>query len=163
MEIYCEKTIHRQITSNPDKIKKFFLALFLLPLFLGIVFSGWFFIPAAIMAFMYIWTLKNVEMDYDYLLVNKELEIDRVLAGSSRKHILTLDLGQVLLIAPKGAEELEPYEGILLKDFSAANPSDPPYIVVCLIYGEKRRLAVQFPDDMIQLIRRQIPDRVILK
>ncbi len=163
MEIYCEATIHRQITPNPDKIKQLFLALFLLPLFLGVMFTPWFFVPAGIMGLMYWWTVRNVEMEYDYLLVNHEFEIDRVLGGKSRRHILTLDLGQVIFIAPKGAEELEAFDTVLMKDFSASDPDVVPYIVVCYIGGEKRRLAVQFPDDMIQMIRRQIPDKVILK
>lgn len=161
MDIYAETTIHRQITSNPDKIKQIFLVAFLVPVLLGIFVHMLFFILAAITGLMYLWTRRNVEMDLDYILVNDELEIARILRQKSRTRMALVNLRNVILIAPKDAEELAPFEKVLPKDFSEGDPSKPPYIMVCQINGEPRRFAMQFPEDMLEMIRRQIPDRVI--
>lgn len=161
MEIYSEATVHRQITSNPQKIKNLFLGAFLLPLALGILMHPLWFILAAITGLMYVWTLKNTDLEYDYILVNDELQIDRVLSGKSRKNMAMIHLGQVLQIAPYGAPELDGYVKVISKDYSAGDYENPPYILVYTKDGLTFRVAIQFPEEMLELIRKQIPDKVI--
>ena len=163
MELYAEATIHRQITRNPNAIQNFFFAFFALMVFLALMFHLLFLIPAFILFLMYRWTKKNLDLEYDYTLVNNELDIDRVLGGKARRRMVTINLGLVLLLAPLGAPELEQYSKLLLKDYSAADPENPPYIAVCAIEGGGRRYALQLNSEMLDMIRRQIPSRVITK
>ena len=159
MDIYAEATIHRQLTRKPKAIQNFFFAFFALMVFLALRF----FIPAFIFFLMYRWTAKNLDLEYDYILVNNELDIDRVLGGKARRRMITINLGQVLVLAPLGAPELEQYSKLLLKDYSAADPENPPYIAVCAIEGGGRRYALQLNGEMLEMIRRQIPGKVITK
>lgn len=163
MEFYAEATIHRQLTRNPSAIQNFFFAFFALMVFLALMFHLLFLIPAFIFFLMYRWTKKNLDLEYDYTLVNNELDIDRVLGGKARRHMETINIGQVLMLAPLGAPELEQYGKLLLKDYSAADPENPPHIAVCAVEGGGRRYALQLNGEMLDLIRRQIPGKVIAK
>lgn len=163
MDIYAEATIHRQLTRKPKAIQNFFFAFFVLMLFLALRFHLLFLIPTFIFFLMYRWTRKNLDLEYDYTLVNNELDIDRVLGGKARRRMVTINLGQVLVLAPLGAPELERHSKLLLKDYSAADPENPPYIAICAVEGGGRRFALQLNHEMLELIRKQIPSKVITK
>lgn len=163
MDFYAETTIHRQLTRNPKAIQNFFFALFALMAFFALMFHLLFLIPAFILFLMYRWSKKNLDLEYDYTLVNNELDIDRVLGGKARRRMVTIKLSQVIVLAPLGAPELERHSKLLLKDYSASDPENPPYIVVCAVDGGGRRFALQLNDEMFELIRKQIPSKVIAK
>ena len=54
----------------------------------------------------YLITLRN-SVEYEYLYVDKELQIDRILGKSKRKRMETLDLNQLEMLAPIRSHELD--------------------------------------------------------
>lgn len=163
MDIYAETTIHRQITTNPKIIQHFFFSLVVLSVFLMLMFSLWLFVLVLITLYMFIWTLKNLDLEYDYVLTNEDFDIDRVIGGKSRKHMITIKLGQVALIAPYGSDALRRYGNIILKDYSCGRLDNPPYIFICNVNGTNCRIAVQLNEEMLTLIQKQIPQKVVLE
>ena len=68
------------------------------------VLLGFFLLPAMIIAvllgvaayFVYL----NSDVEYEYLYVDKELTVDKVMAKSRRKRVATYDLGKIEILAP---------------------------------------------------------------
>ena len=56
----------------------------------------------------YFITLHNT-VEFEYLYVDKELQIDRILARSNRKRMETLDLNELVILAPVRSHELDSY------------------------------------------------------
>jgi hypothetical protein len=74
---------------------------------------------------------KNVE--YDYLFVENDLEIDAVYDKSKRKHIVTVHMEHAKCIAPLGSQAVLGYEGkgaVKVRHFEAADTKTPYVIVV---------------------------------
>ena len=49
------------------------------------------------------------DIEFEYLYIDKELQIDRILARSNRKRMETLDLNQLEILAPVHSHELDSY------------------------------------------------------
>ena len=80
MEFYAETTVTRRIVENPAPVKRFFLILLAITLALGLL-HMLFWIASFIVFLMFLWCRSNLEVEFDYTLVNMELDLDKVIRG----------------------------------------------------------------------------------
>ena len=162
MDFYAETTVVRKIDENPTPVKRFFLLLLAITLALGLV-HMLFWIASVIVLFMFLWCRSNLEVEFDYTLVNMELDIDKVIRSKKRKRLMTLGLKDVLIIAPMGSEALDNYYHFPLFDLSSGDPNGPSYIIVCTHCGQKRRLQLELSQEMLRAMRLQIGSKVVMQ
>lgn len=163
MEFYAETTVVRRITQNPAQIKGLFLILIVLTLALGFFVHMLFWVITVILFLMYLWCRSNLEVEFDYTLVNMELDLDKVIRSKKRKRLMTLGLKDVLIIAPKGSDALDNYYHLPLLDLSSGDPNGPSYIIVCAHYGQKRRLQLELSQEMLRAMKLQIGSKVVMQ
>lgn len=163
MEFYAETTVTRRIVENPTPVKRFFLILLAVTLALGLLVHMLFWIASVIVLFMFLWCRSNLEVEFDYTLVNMELDIDKVIRGKKRRHLMTLGLKDVLIVAPKESDALDNYYHFPLIDISSGDPNRPCYIIVCVYHGEKRRLQLELTQEMLRAMRLQIGSKVVMQ
>ena len=82
----------------------------------------------------YIATL-NANLEYEYLYVDKEISVDKVMAKSRRKKVGTFSIEQMEIFAPLNSHRLDSYrnrEG-KVTDYSSGIASQPErrYMMVC--------------------------------
>ena len=84
----------------------------------------------AILVVMNVLLYQYYDAEYEYTLVEKTLDIDRVMAKKRRKHMETFDLSKLEIMAPEGHEKLETYERMNCKvlDYSSGMKKDAEYI-----------------------------------
>jgi hypothetical protein len=112
---------------------------------------------------MFLWCRSNLEVEFDYTLVNMELDLDKVIRGKKRRHLMTLGLKDILVAAPKDSDALDNYYHLPLLDFSSGDPNRPCYIIVCVYRGEKRRLQLELTQEMLRAMRLQIGSKVVMQ
>ena len=101
---------------------------------------------------------SNVE--YEYLYVDKELQIDRITNQSKRKKMETLDLNQLDILAPIRSHELDSYRkrtGATLDYSSGEEANDPQKYM--LVIGDKKVIFEPTPE-LVQTIRMFSPRKV---
>ena len=162
MEFYAETTVTRRIVENPAPVKRFFLILLAITLALGLL-HMLFWIASFIVFLMFLWCRSNLEVEFDYTLVNMELDLDKVIRGKKRRHLMTLGLKDILVAAPKDSDALDNYYHLPLLDFSSGDPNRPCYIIVCVYRGEKRRLQLELTQEMLRAMRLQIGSKVVMQ
>ena len=163
MEFYEETTVSRRVVENPEQVKRFFLILMVVTLALGLFVHMLFWIATVLLFFMYLWCRRNLEVEFDYTMVNMELDLDKVILGKKRKHMMTIELDNILAVAPVASEALEEYSHIPLFDFSSGSFDSQSYIIVCIYYNQKRRLKLDLTQQMLRAIRSQIGSKVIME
>ena len=88
-------------------------------------------------------TFTSVE--YEYILTNNELDIDKIMARTRRKRIMTIDFKSIELCAPVNdseyKHELEDKSITINYDFTGQG-YNPAYFIIC--DGEKGRMRVLF-------------------
>ena len=107
----------------------------------------------------YFLTLRN-KVEYEYLYVDKELQIDRITNQSKRKKMETLDLNQLEILAPIRSHELDNYRkraGATLDYSSGEEANDPQKYM--LVIGDKKVIFEPTPE-LVQTIRMFAPRKV---
>jgi len=160
MDIYNEFTVNRRLCASPKAVKRFFVILTLVAVGLALLHLAFLFL-AAIFLLMYLWCRSNLEVEFDYIHANDELDIDKVIMGKRRKHILTVHLNQVLLFAPKLSSALDEYQMLPVMDFSSMSGSRDCYVMVCIANNLQRRLILEPDEKMLNSLKTKLRDVMI--
>ena len=91
----------------------------------------------------------RADIKYEYTLTDKEIDIDVIYAKQSRKHLVTLDLEKMEIMAPVESPRLHGYKSraAKIKDFSSkmANPVNP----ICEMYYDGNKCFRIEPDERL--------------
>ena len=107
----------------------------------------------------YFLTIRN-RVEYEYLYVDRELQIDRITNQSKRRKMETLDLNQFEILAPIRSHELDSYRkraGAVL-DYSSGEEANNPQKYM-LVIGDKKVIFEPTPE-LVQTIRMFAPRKV---
>ena len=129
-----------------------FLAVFMIPF--GIL------VPAAfIVADVFLFRLLDVE--YEYLYTNGDLDIDKIMHKERRKNVFSVDVHDMEVLAPSGSAELLPYRNIKPNDFSSRIQGKELYEMILTVKGIKKRVIFEPNENLIEGIRMCVPRKVI--
>ena len=107
----------------------------------------------------YFITLRN-NVEYEYLYVDKELQIDRILGKSKRKRMETLDLNQLEMLAPIRSHELDSFRNRKgeRKDYSSGDEANDN-IKYMLVIGDKQ-VVFEPTTELVKTIQMFAPRKV---
>lgn len=57
-------------------------------------------IPAVLVLFGGVWLMGQTNVEYEYIITNNEMDIDKIIGRSKRKRMITIDLAQAEDFAP---------------------------------------------------------------
>ena len=123
------------------------------------LFSSLFIAVDALIVFVAYKLYSMLNIEYEYIITNSTMDIDKIIAKSSRKRIVSFDLTAVLRI--------EKFTGILPSDiakncFFACNEKDEnAYLLVYKSEGKPQQAFVFAPDDrMISGMKNFLPRHI---
>lgn len=103
----------------------------------------------------------NANLEYEYLYVDKELSVDKIMAQTKRKRIESLELERMEIMAPIKSWHLDGTKNRNLKetDYSSGveNQPDTRY---ALIYNGDRRIIFEPNEAMVKAIQAVAPRKV---
>lgn len=107
----------------------------------------------------YFLTLYNA-VEYEYLYVDKELQIDRILAKSSRKRMETLDLRQLEIMAPSSSHQLDSYRNKSgqKKDYSSRKKENQKNQYLLIV--QDKQIVFEPSEEMVKTIQMIAPRKV---
>ena len=100
------------------------------------------------------------DIEYEYLLLGKEFTVDRIRKKENRKTVADYDLGTMVVMAPKGSEQLKRYEQLKVVDYSSDSGEGNPYEIVVDGKAGKVRVLVDTTQELVDTIRRMSPRNV---
>lgn len=162
MDVYSEVTIHKQMVKNPEKTKTNLRNCAWSLTIIGILLSLYLLIPAAVLWIIYFFAKRFLDVDYEYIHFNDDLDIDFVMGGISRKNLMSIHLSQVILIAPIDDPQLEEYSHLETVDYSARSPEYKPYVMVCVHKDVKKKVYLQLTEKMLATLKLRIPAKLTI-
>lgn len=105
---------------------------------------------------------KNFDLEFEYILTNDELDVDKIISRERRKHMLTVKVTDFEILAPYKDEYLDPYRNTLeyTIDVSSHKKSPNRWFAVWANEGKKTMLIFEPPEKMRAGIAVYIPRRV---
>lgn len=79
------------------------------------------------------------EIEYEYLYVDREITIDRIIARSRRKKVVKLEVDKMEIFAPYNSHELDSYKArkLEVKDYSSGEEKQPDKRYALYYEGQK--------------------------
>lgn len=160
-ETYVECLVARK----PSTMLKFFKVL-LIMMTVVFVFLGLMFIPALLVAIVTgvgaYFASMNADLEYEYLYLDKEVSVDKVMAKSKRKKAGSFSIEQMEIMAPLNSHRLDSYKNRQMKksyDFSSGVASQPEKRFMMIFNGDTK-VVLEPNADMIKAIQTVAPRKV---
>ena len=99
-------------------------------------------------------------VEYEYLYIDKELQIDRILAQNSRKRMETLDLNELEVLAPIRSHELDSYRNrnVKTKDYSSGTEENNASKYMLVV--NDKQIIFEPTEEMVKTIKMFAPRKV---
>ncbi len=160
-QMYAEAGVQRK-----DDIKTMTLrGLIVIGVILGVLLllmGGFLGIVGAAIVVVLIWLYPKLNIEYEYVFVDGQIDFDRITGKAKRKTILRIDMEQVDIVAPQGSHALDGYTYIQLinKDFSSNSKGSKPYIIIATMEDKKYRISFEPSEKMLTMMRQKSPRKI---
>lgn len=122
-----------------------------------------FLIPCVLFAGLAYFALPMLDLEYEYLYLDKEISIDKVMAKEKRKSAATIDLNKVEVIAPSNSHSLDSYKSRnhTVKDFSSREEGRKTYTIPYDDKGQLVLYTLEMNEEMLKAIKMVFPRKVV--
>ena len=126
--------------------------------------SGLFLIGTAVFAALAYFFLPTLDIEYEYLYIDKEISIDKIMSKEKRKHVYTVDLNKMDVIAPANSHELDSHKarGAKVHDYTSGKEDAKVYSIVYAAGDEGTVLVnIEPNEEMLRAIKNVFPRKVL--
>ena len=164
-DLYSELLVKKERTIKDKLVKGGLIALVVICALVGIVMPFLFFVAIALGIAAY-FIIPGTDLEFEYLFVNGELDIDKIMSKQKRKRVFSGDVSSLELLAPTQSHELDHYRSrsdIKKNDFSSGKKDARTYTMI-LKKEKGMELVVFEPSDvMLNDMKRMAPREVHLQ
>lgn len=107
--------------------------------------------------------LRNLNVEYEYVFVNGDLDIDKIMNKSRRKRMFSVDADQMELLAPVGAVELMQYKKAKTYDYTSGTGNAQVYGLITSEKGEVKKILFEPNETIVEGFFVKAPRKVIRK
>lgn len=142
-----------------------FLKILTIMLAVCFIIVGFVFLPALLIGLIFAvaayFVYMNSEIEYEYLYVDKEITVDKVMAKSKRKRIATYELDKMEIAAPIKSWHLDNYRNRNDKtvDYSSGEEKQPDKRYV-FFYNGQQKVIFEPNEEMVKAMQFAAPRKV---
>lgn len=142
-----------------------FLKILTIMLAVCFIVVGFVFLPALLIGLIFgvaaYFIYMNADLEYEYLYVDKELTVDKVMAKSKRKRVASFELDKMEIVAPVRSWHLDNYKNRNDKttDYSSGEEKQPDRRYV-FYYDGQQKVIFEPNEDMIKAMQMAAPRKV---
>lgn len=158
MDAFCEYMVKRKIGIKEWLISALIIIIALVLIFLSL---PWLFLgitavfDAAVVYFSYV-LISRFSVEYEYVLTNSELDIDKIYAKRKRDRVLSIDIKKFEICTPVGSQDAE---ADIVKDFSSRT-GEGAYFALFNDDGKKVKIIFNPSRKMLDIMKMYSPEKI---
>jgi hypothetical protein len=163
--LYCELLVKKDRTTKDLVIRYGLLALLVVLCLGGVLFTPVLLVLALIVGVAAYFIFPYLDVEFEYLLVSGEVDVDRVLAKTKRKKAGSFSIKEAEIVAPLHSHRMDYYNGntrMKVVDYSSGNDEHRRFAVVGRKDNELCKYIIEPDDRMIQAMQQCAPSKVFL-
>lgn len=103
------------------------------------------------------------DIEYEYLYLDKELSVDKIMAQTRRKKIATFEIERMEVLAPVKSYRLDNYKNRTCKDLDySIRREEKPDRRYVMYYEGNQRIVLSPSEEMVKAIRNVAPRKVFM-
>lgn len=160
-EYLTEQLVKRRQTAVTTMKKAGLIAVTVLSAFLAL-FHPLLIWVTVILAVVDSFLFKRMNIEFEYVYFNGDLDIDKIMNMQSRKRVFSSNIKEVDVIARSASVELQPYQRYKVLDYSTQNSDDKVYEMVTKFKGEPVRVLFNPNEKMLDDMKNMAPRKVFI-
>lgn len=162
--LYAEARAKKKVTMK-DKLIKYGLWLAMIFCFVMGLFSFnmIFIIVGLVFLGLVYYFLPKLNIEWEYVFCDGQLDFDRISGGAKRKTMLRVDFDHLVIVAPKNSHALDGYRhnGVAVKDFTSLEEGKNVYGMV-ITGGEQNQMIFFEPSEkMLAVMKQKAPRKIV--
>ena len=162
-ESYTEILVKRETPASLKVAKVAMIVFTVLLALAGILMFPIFLLGALVMGLLVYFVTPRFNVEYEYLYVGGDLDIDAIYSQKKRKRIASYSITELEMIAPDNSHALDSFRnrpGITVRDFSSGDPQAKIYGLVANKEKGQEYAKLELTEEVLHDIRRQAPRKV---
>jgi hypothetical protein len=161
-QLYAEAGVKRKNDAKTLALKALIgigVVIGVLFLLLGNLFS----MIGAIIIVVLIWFFPRLNLEYEYIFVDGQLDFDRISGKAKRKTMLRIDLEDAEIVAPEGSHALDSYtkQQLIKKDFTSGDKASKPYIIIASVNSKRYWISFEPSEKMLSMMKQKTPRKIV--
>lgn len=161
-DFYTEQLVKKQTNMKDVVIKAVLVAVTIVSFLVMLMFPFGILAPVAMIVLDVI-VFQRLKVEYEYLFVNGDLDIDKIMNKSRRKKMFSANVADVELLAPVDAAELRQFQNARIYDFTSGTGQAKEYALIVSGQGELKKIVFEPNDMIIEGFFLMVPRKVIRK
>ena len=164
-DLYIELLVKKKKTSTDTLLKVLMIGATVIFVLGGILFNPIILLLAVVMGVVDYFKLPSLDLEYEYLYVNGELDIDKIMSKSKRKRVKTLNISECDLMAPVNSHRMDYYNSnqkMKVLDYSSGNPQHKRFAIITRDSSGTCQLIIEPDETLAKTMRNTAPSKVFL-
>ena len=125
--------------------------------------SGILFFAGVAVGIVGAFVIPNPDYEFEYLLLNKELTVDKIIAKSKRKSLGSYDLNKAEIICPINSHELDAIKNKkpVICDYSSHQDDSNPYAIAYHDEKGDKLIYIEKDEEMFNAIKAVFPRKIV--
>ncbi len=163
-ESYVEYMVARKSSPLTKVLKPVVITLAVIFCAIGFVMMDFLYlIPAVALGLVALFLVPRLDLEFEYLYLDKEITIDKIFSKQTRKRAQVVDLNKMEFMAPIGSHEFDSYKQkkIPRKDYSSRTEDSKPYGILYHDPSGDTIILFEPNAEMLKAIKTVFPRKVI--
>ncbi len=164
-DLYTELLVKKEKTPKDNLIKYGLIALTALAAAAGLLIHPFALIAVVGLAIADFFIIPKTDLEFEYLFVNGEFDIDMIMSQQKRKRVYSFNLSEADIAAPMNSHRLDYYNGnqnIKTRDYSSGNASHKRFGIIVHKDSETCRVILEPDEHLAMLMKNSAPGKVFL-
>lgn len=159
-----EQLVTRKLKASGIFISILVIALAAAAAVLGMPFLGFlsFIIAILILMIGYYFIFSKFNVEYEYMILNHDFQIDAIYNKSKRKNMLNFDIQSAEIIAPKKSPRLNAFHPDKTYDFTSGNENADVYAIMISLDQKNSCVYIEPDRKMIEHMRQWMGSKMFL-
>lgn len=159
-DYYTEQLVKKQTDMKDMLIKAVLIAVTIVSFLIVLMFPVGLILPIALIV-LDVFMFRRLNVEYEYLFLNGDLDIDKIMNKSKRKKVFSASVSDMELFAPVDAVELRQYQNARTFDFSSGDKQAKRYTMVISGKGELKKVVMEPNDTIVEGLYMMAPRKVL--
>ncbi|MCR5355870.1 MAG: DUF6106 family protein [Lachnospiraceae bacterium] len=162
-ESYVECMVARKSSPLLGVLKYIIYLLTGVSLVAAVSWNLFFFVPLIIFGLLAYFAVPNFDLEYEYLYIDREITIDKIMSKQKRKKVRTIDLSKMEFICPINSHQLDPYKArkVKVSDYSSREPDSKVWVLVFKDQSSEELIGLEPNEELLKVIKNLYPRKVI--
>ncbi len=160
-DYYTEQLVKQKTKASSVLAKIVLIVVTALSFFLVLLFPMAMIVPVIMIA-VDMFLFKRFDLEFEYLYVNGDLDIDKIMAKQKRKRVFETNVRDIEVLAPTGSIELQQYQRTKTYDFSSGAGEVKTYEMVTNSQGQTVKIIFEPNKTILEGMKMLAPRKVFI-